>query len=303
MANLPSRSAVNVNGRMFDREHAVVSVFDHGFLYGEGIYETLRTYNGLPFLFDRHMRRLRHSAELMALPVPLDDAGIEARLHETMEAAGLGRSGAGEAYLRVLVTRGVGDLSYDPASCPVPSIVMIAKPQIDPAAEVYERGVNVAIVSIVRNHPGTVNPIIKSNNLLNNALAMQEAVRAGAFEGVMRNYRGELSECTTSNIFIVRGGTALTPPLDAGLLPGITREFLFEVGRDAGIRVEEASLQDADLLEADEAFLTSTTRELVPITRVDGRPISTGHPGMVTRTLLAEFRRQAQAMTAQRVLS
>jgi branched-chain amino acid aminotransferase len=198
----------------------------------------------------------------------------------------------------VLVTRGVGDLSYDPASCPVPSIVVIAKPQIDPAPDVYERGVNVAIVSIVRNHPGTVNPVIKSNNLLNNALAMQEAVRAGAFEGVMRNYRGELSECTTANIFVVRRGTALTPPLDAGLLPGITREFLFEVGRVVGIPVEEVTLRDADLLEADEAFLTSTTREIVPITRVNGRSVSSGHPGAVTRALLAEFRRQAQALTA-----
>jgi branched-chain amino acid aminotransferase len=287
-------TAVNVNGRLFDREHAVVSVFDHGFLYGEGIYETLRTYNGRPFLFDRHMRRLRHSASLMALPVPMDDRALESRLFETMRAADLGDAGR-EAYLRILVTRGVGDLSYDPSACLVPSIIVIAKPQIDPPADVYERGVNVALVSIVRNHPDTVNPVIKSNNLLNNALAMQEAVRAGAFEGVMRNYRGELAECTTANLFVVRHGTACTPPLDAGLLPGITREFLFEVGAEANIPVVEATLNDGDLLGADEAFLTSTTREVVPIVRVDGSQIGNGRPGPVTLALLDAFRRKAHS--------
>jgi branched-chain amino acid aminotransferase len=287
-------TAVNVNGQLFDREHAVISVFDHGFLYGEGIYETLRTYNGRPFLFDRHMRRLRHSASLMALPVPMDDRAIEARLFETMQAAGLGDGGR-EAYLRILVTRGVGDLSYDPSACPVPSIIVIAKPQVDPPVAVYERGVNVALVSIVRNHPDTVNPVIKSNNLLNNALAMQEAVRAGAFEGVMRNYRGELAECTTANLFVVRHGSACTPPLDAGLLPGITREFLFEVGAEANVPVVEATLKDGDLLGADEAFLTSTTREIVPIVGVDGRQIGDGRPGPVTQVLLDAFRRKANS--------
>src|SRR6185369_423581 len=139
-----------------------------------------------------------------------------------------------EAYIRMLVTRGVGDLSYDTGQCPAPSIIIIVKPQVDPAPEIYERGVPVVIVSTVRNHPGTVNPMIKSNNLLNNALAMQEAVKRGGFEGVMRNYRGELAECTTSNLFVVKNGTASTPPIDSGLLPGITREFLFDVGAEHG---------------------------------------------------------------------
>ena len=150
-----------------------------------------------------------------------------------------------------------------------------------------------AIVSILRNHPGTVNPRIKSNNLLNSAMAMQEALRGGAFEGVMRNYRGELAECTTANLFVVKRGAALTPPIDAGLLAGITREFLFEVGSRIGIPVREQVLRDSDLFEADEAFLTSTTRELVPITRVDDRPIAAGSPGPVTKALLAEFRKLA----------
>ncbi len=288
---------VNVNGRMFDREHAVISVFDHGFLFGEGIYETLRTYNGEPFLFDRHLRRLRESASMLSLDVPLSDREIDLRFRETMRAGDLGAWGR-EAYLRILITRGVGDLTYDPAACPSPSVVVIAKPQVDPPAEVFERGVTVALVDVVRNHPGSVNPIIKSNNLLNNALAMQEAVRRGAFEGVMRNYRGELAECTTANLFVVKKGTALTPPIDAGLLAGVTRAFVFEMGEKVGVPVREAVLKDDDLFRADEAFLTSTTRELVPITQVDSQVVGDGRPGSITRALLASYRQSAQALTS-----
>ena len=290
-------ATVNVNGRVFDQEHAVISVFDHGFLYGEGVYETLRTYNGRPFLFERHMARLRHSADMLTLPVPLKDEEMLRRCLETMRAAGLGEAGQREAYIRILVTRGVGELSYDPAACPEPSIIIITKPHVDPPAHVYDRGVMAALVSTVRNHPGTVNPLIKSNNLLNNALAMQEAFRLGAFEGVMRNYRGELAECTQSNLFIVSRGEVLTPPLDAGLLPGITREFLFEIGAATGIPFREAVLRDEDLFAADEAFLTSTTREIVPIVQVDARKIGSGLPGPVTRALLVSFRDSAQRLT------
>jgi branched-chain amino acid aminotransferase len=295
-------ATVNVNGRVFDEKSAVISVFDHGFLYGEGVYETLRTYNGQAFLFDRHMRRLRKSAGMLELPVPLTDDQLADRLDETMRAAGLGPRGGGEAYLRVLVTRGIGDLSYDPAATPQSSVVVIAKPQVDPPAEAFERGVKVALVPIMRNHPGSVNPVIKSNNLLNSALAMQEAVRRGAFEGLMRNYRGELAECSTANIFIVKTGVALTPPIEVGLLPGITREFLFEVGADLGIPVREQVLRDPDLFGADEAFLSSTTREIVPIVQVDDRTIGEGRPGPVTTALLKRFREKAQEITAARNL-
>jgi len=290
-------ATVNVNGRVVDQEHAVISVFDHGFLYGEGVYETLRTYNGQPFLFDRHMRRLRASAGMVALDVPIGDAKIDARFRETMRAAGLGESTGREAYIRILVTRGIGELTYDLAACPNPSIVVIVKPNVAPSREAFERGVKVALVPIVRNHPDTVNPRIKSNNLLNNALAMQEAFKRGAYEGVMRNYKGQLAECTQSNLFIVKNGVAMTPPLDAGLLPGITREFLFEVGADVGITVRDAELHDDDLLGADEAFLTSTTREAVPIVQVDDRTIGSGSPGPVTRALLDGYRRRAQELT------
>ncbi len=291
---------VNVNGRISDQAHAAISVFDHGFLYGEGVYETLRTYNGQPFLFDRHMRRLRKSADMLALAVPLSDAEIDARFRETMQAAGLGDGGPErEAYIRILVTRGIGELTYDPAACPTPSVVVIVKPNVDPPAEVFQRGVKVTLVSTVRNHPGSVNPLIKSNNLINNALAMQEAFRHGGFEGIMRNYRGELAECTQSNFFIVKNGAALTPPIDAGLLPGITRAFIFEVGAEAGIDVREAVLKDDDLFGADECFLTSTTREVVPIVQVDDRRIGSGVPGRVTLTLLNAFRASARAMSVR----
>jgi branched-chain amino acid aminotransferase len=284
-------ATVSVNGRISDGREAVVPVFDHGFLYGEGVYETLRTYNRRVFLYDRHVRRLRRSAQMIALDVPLTDDALAAEIERTLAAATF----AAEAYVRVLLTRGVGDLTYDLKATPSPTLVVIVKPQVDPPPEAYSAGVRAAIVGVMRNHPQSVSPLIKSNNLMNSALAMQEALRRGAFEGVMRNYRGELSECTTANLFVVRGGVALTPPLEAGLLPGITREFIFEIGRDIGIEIREAVLYDEDLYAADEAFLTSTTREAVPIVTVDDRTIGTGRPGPVTLKLLEAFREAAYA--------
>jgi len=246
------------------------------------------------------MQRLRNSAGMLVLTVPLSDAEIAARFRETVSAAGLGGSRDREAYIRILVTRGIGELTYDPAACPTPSVVVIVKPHVDVAADWIERGVRVSLVDVVRNHPSSVNPLIKSNNLLNNALAMQEAFRRGAVEGVMRNYRGELAECTQSNLFVVKNGAALTPPIDAGLLPGITRAFLFEVGAGCGIPVREQVLKDGDLFGADEAFFTSSTRELVPIVTVDDRTIGAGKPGPVTHALLEAFRARAQELTRER---
>jgi branched-chain amino acid aminotransferase len=284
-------ATVNVNGRITNDRDAVISVFDHGFLYGEGIYETMRTYHRRAFLYDRHMRRLRRSAKMIELPLPFTDAELAAQIRDTQAIAQID----GEVYIRVLVTRGVGDLTYDLKATPNTSIVIIVKPQVDPPPEVYDAGVRVVIVDVVRNHPDSVNPMIKSNNLMNSALAMQEALRTDAFEGVMRNYRGELSECTTSNLFIVKNGVALTPPLEAGLLPGITREFLFDVGKEVGVDVREQVMRDDDLFGADEAFLTSTTREAVPIVTVNDRAIGNGKPGPVTWKLLNRFRRLADA--------
>jgi branched-chain amino acid aminotransferase len=284
---------VNINGEVAPESDAKISVFDHGFLYGEGVYETLRTYNRVPFLFDRHMRRLRESAGRIALPVPFSDGELLGRVRRTVAAL----REPGEAYVRMLLTRGVGELSYDPRLCPAPSLVIIVKPHVDPPADHFEAGVSVALVTVMRNHPLSVDPRIKSNNLLNNALAMQEALGRGAAEALMKNYRGELVECSMSNFFLVRGGAAFTPPADAGLLKGITREFLFEIGHEVGVRVEERVLHESDLETADEAFFTSTTRELLPVVRVDDRVIGDGRPGPVTKALLGRFRERAQEMT------
>jgi len=288
---------VNVNGVITDAAHAVIPVYDHGFLYGEGVYEVFRTYHGVPFLFDRHQARLRASAGRIRLDVPFSDQEISQRSLATMKAAGLGAGN--EAYVRILLTRGVGEITYDPAACPVPSLVIIAKP-IPPTPDAhYETGVKVVIVEdIIRNHPASVSPLIKSNNLINNALGMQQAIRAGAAEAIFRNYRGELAECAQSNLFIVSNGVVKTPPLDAGLLAGITRAFTLEVGAGIGIRCEETPLRDGDLFGADEAFFTSTTKEIVPIVQVDDRKIGNGLVGPVTTKLLAEYRRQAERLTA-----
>ncbi len=286
-------AAVNLNGRVADAREATISVFDHGFLYGEGVYETLRTYSREPFLFDRHMRRLRKSAAMIRLSVPLADADMLSRIRQTMAKAG----DPGEAYIRILLTRGIGELTYDPAACPTPSVVIIVKPYEGPASDLVEQGARICLVSVMRNHPASVNPLIKSNNLLNNALGMQEALARGCAEGLMRNYRGELAECTQSNIFIVCRGAALTPPLEAGLLAGITREFLFELGPELGIPVRERVLREEDLYRADETFITSTTRELLPIVQVEDRPIGTGRPGPITRKLLEGYRRKARELS------
>jgi branched-chain amino acid aminotransferase len=290
------RGVVYVNGTIKPAQEASVPVYDHGFLYGEGVYETLRTYNGAPFLYDRHTRRLRASARHLYLDVPFSDEQLAGRIADTIAAASL----PNEAYIRVLLTRGVGELNYDPKSTPVPSLVIIVKPFEEPPARVFSEGIKICLVPILRNHPGSVNPIIKSNNLLNNALAMQEAYRRGGEEGLMCNYRGELSECSQSNFFMVRDGAALTPKSQAGLLEGVTRAFLFEVGQDVGIEVRDEVLYPKDLETADEMFITSTTRELSPVTRIDDRSVGDGKPGRVTMALLEGYRRRAEQLCQKR---
>ena len=286
---VPSRAvpvAVNIDGQLFGRDDARVSVFDHGFLFGEGVYEVLRTYDQRPFLFDEHMRRLHASASRLALSSPIDDAAMLARVKSSISAAAL----EGEAYVRILLTRGVGDIVYDPQACPAPTLVIIVKPHVDAPAAALRDGVRLALVDIVRNHPGSVDPAIKSNNLLNNALAMQQAYRDGAFEALMKNHRGELCECAQSNIFLVRDGVLLTPPTDAGLLVGVTRGFVIELAARLEIPVEQRTLLEPDLSAADEAFLTSTTREIVPVVQVGSYTVGRGTPGLVTGRLMTAFR-------------
>jgi branched-chain amino acid aminotransferase len=292
------KGAVYVNGTITPADQAVIPVYDHGFVYGEGVYETLRTYNRIPFLYDRHMRRLRASAAALRLHVPFDDDTLRAWIDDTMAVARRLPEGLDEAYIRILLTRGVGELSYDLKATPAPSLIIIVKPFDEPPARMFDEGIKISLVSVLRNHPGSVNPIIKSNNLLNNAIAMQEAHRTGGEEALMCNYRGELSECSQSNFFLVRDGAALTPRSASGLLEGLTRGFLFEVGRDVGVAVEEATLRPEDLATAQEAFITGSTRELTPVVRIDDRVIGTGRPGPVTRTLLEGFRKKAWELSA-----
>jgi branched-chain amino acid aminotransferase len=281
-------AVVYVNGKISDAATATVPVFDHGFLYGEGIYETLRTYRRRPFLFERHMRRLRQSAGLMALDVPYSDEELRARMDETVAAHA--ELKGGEAYIRVLLTRGVGELTYNPAATPKPSLVIIVKPFPVPPERTFTEGIRLALVSVRRNHPQALNPMIKSNNLINNALAMQEALRQGAEEALMQNQAGELVECSQSNFFVVRDGEVLTAPLSAGLLPGITREFVLELADELGIPGRESRLTPADLEQVDEAFITGTTREVTPVIAVSRTTIGTGKPGGITKRLLQAFR-------------
>ena len=276
---------VNVDGRLAGERDAVVSVFDHGFLFGEGVYEVMRTYRQRPFLFEPHMRRLRASADRIALPLPTSDTEIRDRISATIAAAHL----PAEAYIRLLVTRGVGEIGYDPASCPTPTVVIIVKPHLELAPEAYRDGVTIALVSVVRNHPESVSPLIKSNNLLNNALAWQEAHRRGAAEALMKNHRGEIAECAMSNIFVVTGGVLRTPPTTAGLLAGVTRAYVLDLAGKVGIRALEETLREDDIASAEEMFFTSTTREIVPVVRVDDRVIGAGKPGPVTQRLRAAF--------------
>ena len=282
------KATVFVNGRISDAASATISVFDHGFLYGEGVYETLRTYRGDPFLFDRHLTRLRKSAGMMALPVPFSDAECLGHVRDTMTTHDA--SAATEKYIRILLTRGVGELSYRLDACERPSVIIIVKTLELPPESWFTDGIKVALVGVRRNHPQALNPMIKSNNLLNLALAMQEAYARGADEALMQNQAGELVECSQSNFFLVRDGRVLTPPLSAGLLPGITRQFVLELAAEIGIPSSEETLTPGDIPTASEAFLTGTTRDVTPIVAVDDRPIGSGRPGPVTTKLLEAFR-------------
>jgi len=282
-------ATVSINGRVVDEASATVSVFDHGFLYGEGVYETLRTYGRRPFLFDEHVARLRRSAALIALAVPYPDAEL-ARIVDDALAA---HPTSGEAYIRILLTRGVGELTYRTSACPHPTLVVLVKPLPAQPEEKYRDGIEVSLVDIRRHHRTTLDPAIKSNNLLNNALAMQQAYARGADEALMCNLDGHLAECAQSNIFLVIDDDVLTPPLSDGLLPGITRRFVLDLAHALGLTAREVSLVPEDLWRAREAFLTGTTREITPIVRVDGRSIGNGRPGPVTTRLLEAFRTRA----------
>jgi branched-chain amino acid aminotransferase len=275
----------SVNGNVVPIEEARVSVLDNGFTFGDSVYETLRTYGGRPFALDRHLRRLRASAARLGFEIPMGDDVLAARLD-----ALLARGGNPESYIRLIVTRGVGDISYRFERVVGPTVVMAVKPY-DPYPEAqYREGIEVALVSVQRNHPRALDPAIKSCNLLNNILAVREAQARGAEEALLLNHRDEIAEGASTNVFIVKSGAVMTPPLAAGILPGVTRAIFFDLVPGLDLALREQALKVPDLLGADEAFLTSTTREAVPIRAVDGKPIGTGRPGPTTRRLLEAFR-------------
>lgn len=284
---------VNINGQISSEDEAKISVFDHGFLYGEGVYETLLTYNKKIFLLDRHIERLRRSADQIHLSVPLTDKELSSRLQATLDEAALGDV---PTYIRILLTRGIGPLTYDIKACLSPSMVIIVRPHSFPSEELATKGARVALVSIIRNHPRSLNPLIKSNNLMNNALAMQEGYAKGAHESLMCNYLGELTECSQSNFFLVTGGQVRTPELGSGLLAGITRDFLLELGPEIGIPISETVLHQEDIFKSEEAFFTSTTKEIVPVVRVDDHVIGEGVPGPITKHLMTAFRQKIESL-------
>jgi branched-chain amino acid aminotransferase len=278
----------SVNGEVVPVEEARVSVLDNGFTFGDSAYETIRTYRGRPFEWGRHVRRLRASAGRLGFEIPLTDAQLLARLD-----AVLLRAVNPESYIRLIVSRGVGDISYHFERVKGPTVVMVVKPHQDFPDAHYTEGVDVALVDVRRNHPRALDPAIKSSNLLNNVLAVREAQSRGAEEAVLLNQAGHLAEGASTNVFVVRAGKLRTPPLATGILAGITREIVLELAAGLSIDAGEETLGAEDLRKADEAFLTSSTREIVPIRRVDGQPVGDGRPGPVTRRLLEAFRAYA----------
>src|ERR1035437_5156907 len=275
---------IYIDGKYYGERDAKISVFDHGLLYGDGIFEGIRVYNGRVFQLKEHIARLFYSAKSVLLDIPLSHAKIMAAVVETCR-----RNRIRDGYVRLVVTRGVGTLGLNPNRCKNPSVIIIAgKIQLYPA-EFYERGLGIITVPTTRNLHSALNPAIKSLNYLNNILAKIEANNAGCEEAIMLNAEGFVAECTGDNIFIKREGLLLPPPLSAGALYGITRRVVMDLAAESGLKVSEPNLTRYDLFNADECFLTGTGAEVVPVVKIDGRVIGTGKPGPVTADLVAKY--------------
>jgi branched-chain amino acid aminotransferase len=280
---------VYLNGDWYPRSEAKVSVYDHGFLYGDGIFETLRAYDGRIFMLDEHLNRLQRSAEAIRLVPPLTKGQLERVLYES-----LSRNGLSNARIRLTISRGVGELGLDVALCPQPTVVVMARAFEGCPADLYRRGMTAGIVATRRISAAALNPAIKSLNFLNNILAKLEAQARGADEALMLNQQGQLTEGTTSNLFWISGRTLKTPAVECGLLPGVTRRLVLELARRNEINITEGGFPPADLLCADEAFLTNTSLEIMPLVQVDGKPIGAGTPGETTRQLHELFKTEVR---------
>ncbi|MBA3963543.1 MAG: branched-chain-amino-acid transaminase [Chthoniobacterales bacterium] len=283
----PARKAhrIYIDGEFFDEAEAKISVFDHGLLYGDGVFEGIRFYNGRVFRMEEHMDRLTESARSICLELPISRPELDEALLETIRQNDL-RDG----YVRLVVTRGVGNLGLNPIHCKRPSIIIIASTIALYSEEVYRRGLTVVTVPTRRMGPATLNPAIKSLNYLNNVLARLEANLANADEALMLNDAGNVAECTADNVFIVKRGQIMTPPITAGALRGITRAVVFDIAAEIGIKISEPELTRHDLYIADEAFLTGTAAEVIPMIKLDGRSIGNGEPGGITTRVIARFR-------------
>ena len=275
---------VYVNGKLYDKEDARISVYDHGLLYGDGVFEGIRSYAGKVFRLDEHLDRLWDSAKAIWLEIPVSKRQMAEAIEHTLAANGIA-----DGYVRVVVTRGCGTLGLEPEKCSNPQVIIIADRISLYPDELYEKGLEIITVSTVRNHPAAVDPRIKSLNYLNNILAKIEGMQAGCIEALMLNHKGEVAECTADNIFLARRGRLLTPPTEAGALEGITRAEVIRLGRDAGIEVREVPMTKHDVYIADECFLTGTAAEVVPVVKVDSRTIGDGTPGPITRDLMKRF--------------
>src|SRR5437762_3370011 len=275
---------IYVDGKYYDQKNARISVFDHGLLYGDGIFEGIRAYNGRVFKLTEHIDRLFYSAKAILLKIPLSHGAIVRAVIETCR-----RNRIRDGYIRLVVTRGVGTLGLNPNRCKHPSVIIIAgKIQLYPP-ELYQKGMDIITVPTVRNLHSALNPAIKSLNYLNNIMAKIEANNSGCEEALLLNAEGFISECTGDNVFIVKEDHLMTPPLSAGALYGITRRVVMEIGQESGLKVSEPNLTRYDVFNADECFLTGTGAELVPVVKVDGRVIGTGKPGPVTERLVSQY--------------
>lgn len=279
---------IYLNNKFVTDEEAVVSVFDHGFLYGDGVYETIRSYGPRIFMRGEHLSRLLRSAEAIGLTIPIPQENWPGILHEAMARNEVGTDRR-DAYLRITVTRGAGDIGLDPALCSSPTVVVMAKPLVTPTPQLYEAGVDVIVASTKRNLPNALSPQIKTTNFLNNIQAKREAIAAGAFDSILLNWEQHLTECTVSNVFLVMDGRLQTPALECGLLDGITRMIVIRLARELNIHVEEGRYTVDQLYRTDECFLTNTSMEIMPVTSVDRRPVGDGKPGPLTLRLREEF--------------